>query len=103
MRRLSETHEPTTVRVVVAHVRAVFRAAVADRLVVTSPCDRVKLPQIERQQVEPLSTQAVLALTAAMPARWRAMVTVMAGTGLRPGEAAELTVDRIDLLRRTCA
>jgi integrase len=48
-----------------------------------------------------LSTDVVLAIEAAMPARWRAIVTLMAGTGLRPGEAAGVTVDRIDFLRRT--
>jgi integrase len=29
------------------------------------------------------------------------MVTLMAGTGLRPGEVAGVTVDRVDFLRRT--
>jgi integrase len=51
--------------------------------------------------VEPLSTEAVLALERAMPAAWRAMVTLMAGAGLRPGEAAAVTVDRVDFRRRS--
>jgi integrase len=29
------------------------------------------------------------------------MVTLMAATGLRPGEAAGVTIDRLDFLRRT--
>jgi integrase len=41
------------------------------------------------------------AITAAMPDRLAAMVTLMAGTGLRPGEAAGLNADRVDFLRRT--
>ena len=48
----------------------------------------------------PLSLEAVEALTDAMPDRYRALVTLAAGTGLRQGEAFGLTVDRIDFLRR---
>ncbi|MBA2532979.1 MAG: site-specific integrase, partial [Nocardioidaceae bacterium] len=50
--------------------------------------------------LEPLATETVLALEAAMPDRWQAMIRLMAGTGLRPGEAAGVTIDRIDFLRR---
>jgi integrase len=39
-------------------------------------------------------------LEAAMPQRFRAMVTLAAGTGMRYSEAAGLTVDRVDFLRR---
>jgi len=101
VRRLAETHEPSTVRTVYQHVRAVFRAAVADRLIASSPCQRLMLPRVERHLVVPLATEIVMSLADAMPARWAAMVVLMAGTGLRPGEAAGLTVDRIDFLRRT--
>ena len=51
--------------------------------------------------MEPLSTEALLAIEAAMPDRLRAMVRMMAGTGLRPGEAVGVTLDRVDFLRRT--
>jgi integrase len=36
-----------------------------------------------------------------MPQRYRALVVLGAGTGLRQGEAFGLTVDRVDYLRRT--
>lgn len=35
-----------------------------------------------------------------MPARYRALIALMAGTGLRPGEAFAVSLDRIDFLRR---
>ena len=35
-----------------------------------------------------------------MPERYRALVTLVAGTGLRQGEIFGLTIDRIDFLRR---
>lgn len=98
---LSAKVAPSTVRVTYQHLRSVFRAAAEDRIIAQSPCRRITLPGVERPQVEPVSTKAVLELQAAMPARWRAMIMLMAGTGLRPGEAAGVTTDRVDFLRRT--
>ncbi|HEY0889666.1 MAG TPA: tyrosine-type recombinase/integrase [Nocardioides sp.] len=97
---LSGKLSPATVRVTYQHLRSVFRAAELDRVIARTPCERVTLPRVERPHVEPLPTAVVLAIQAAMPARWAALVTLMAGTGLRPGEAAGLTIDRVDFLRR---
>ena len=101
VRRLSESLEPSTVRIIYQHMRSVFRAAEGDRLIPRTPCERIALPRVERSIITPLSTEIVLALTAAMPRHLQAMVMLMASTGLRPGEAAGLTVDRVDFLRRT--
>jgi integrase len=101
VRRLAERLEPATVATVYQHTRTVFRAAVADKLIASSPCQRVTLPRKERTSVVPLDTAVVWRIRDEMPPRWRAMVVVMAGTGLRPGEVAGLTVDRVDFLRRT--
>jgi integrase len=55
---------------------------------------------VHRQRIEPMTLEAVEALTEAMPERYRALVTLAAGTGLRQGEMLGLTTDRIDFLRR---
>lgn len=91
---------PRTVRVLYRWVSAIFRAAVADRLLGRSPCVGVKVPKLEGTQVEPLSVEQVDALIAAVPDRYRALVILGAGTGLRQGEAFGLTVDRVNFLRR---
>jgi integrase len=78
----------------------IFKAAVRDRRIVASPCEGTKLQKVHRQRVEPLTLEAVQALTEAVPDRYRAPVTLAAGTGLRQGKAFGLTVDRIDFLRR---
>jgi integrase len=91
---------PSTVRVTYQHLRSVFRAAELDRVIGRTPCERIKLPHVPREQVQPLSTDLVLGIGERMPRRWAAMVTLMAGTGLRPGEAAGVTLDRTDFLRR---
>lgn len=98
---LSTTLAPSSVRIVYQHVRAVFRAAELDRVIARTPCERVVLPRVERRPVEPLPTETVLALEAAMPPRWQAIVRLIAGTGLRPAEAVAVTVDRVDFLRRS--
>lgn len=98
---LMSTLAPSTVRVTYQHLRAVFKAAEADRIIARTPCQRITLPAVEKPAVEPLPTAIVLGLERAMPSRWRALIPLMAGTGLRPGEAAGVTLDRIDFLRRT--
>lgn len=89
----AEALSPGTVRLVFRYLSALFRAAVADRIITVSPCTGVKLPKVERGQVE--------ALIAAVPSRYRALVVLGAGTGLRQGECFGLTVDRLDFLRGT--
>jgi integrase len=92
---------PGTVRLVFRYLSAVFRAAVADRLIAVSPCAGVKLPKVEHDQVEPLTVEEVEALIAAVPSRYRALVVLLGRHRLRQGECFGLTVDRLDFLRRT--
>ena len=91
----------STVKVVYRYVSAVFRAAVRDRLITASPCIGISLPKIRRARVEPITTEAVRALAAAMPERYAALVILGAGSGERQGEAFGLEVEHVDFLRRT--
>jgi integrase len=100
VKQLSLDLAPATVGVVHRILAGIFKAAVRDRRIVASPCEGTKLPKVHRQRIEPMALEAVEALTEAMPERYRALVTLAAGTGLRQGEALGLTVDRIDFLRR---
>jgi len=101
VRRLEQDLAPSTIRVVYSFVAGIFRAAVRDRLIVASPCVDVRLPKPEPKRVEPLETERVEDLIAAMPERFRALVVLAAGTGLRQGECLGLSLDRVDFLRRT--
>ncbi|MBX9243429.1 site-specific integrase [Actinotalea ferrariae] len=100
VRRLSVDLEPATVSVIYRHLSAVFKAAVLDRRIASSPCAGVSVPKPRRAKVVPVSTEAVQRLAEAMPERYRALVILAAGTGMRPGEVFGLTVDRVDFLRR---
>jgi integrase len=92
---------PGSVRPVWATVRAVLGAAVRDRVIGVDPCQRIKLPELPAKRVVPLTVDQVRALAAAMGARYRAVVTVAAGTGLRQGELFGLQVGDVNFLRRT--
>jgi len=96
----SEVLAPSSVEVLYRWVATIFKAAVGDRLIATSPCERIALPKRPRHEVVPLEVEAVERLIAAMPERYRALVVFAAGTGLRQGECFGLTVDRIDFPRR---
>lgn len=96
----SEKLAPSTLEVIYRWLAAIFRAAVEDGVITRSPCRGIRLPKVERPKVVPPTTDDVLAITEAMPDRYRALVTLAAGTGLRQGEAFGVTVPRIDFERR---
>lgn len=97
------TVAPGTVRTIFSTVRAVLAAAMLDRIIGRNPAAgrQVKLPEMPRKQVEPLTIAQVSALSEAVPDRYRALVLVGAGTGLRQGELFGVQVADIDFLRRT--
>jgi integrase len=102
VQRLATELAPSTVEVIYGRVVAVFRAAVRDRIVTTSPCVDIRKPAKPlASMLEVLSRDHVFALAEAMPERYRALVLAGAGTGLRPGELFGLTVDRVDFLGRS--
>lgn len=91
----------STLEVVFKYVKAIFNAAVADRIIARPPLDGVKVPKPSPTEVVPPTVEQVQAIAAAVPERYRALITLTAGTGPRQGEAFGVTVDRIDFLRRT--
>jgi len=101
VRGLSDKLAPGSVQLVFQHTSAVFKAAQTDRMIAFNPCVGVKLPRAEPRQVVPLTTKQVLALIDAMPERYRALGVLGAGAGLRQGEAAGVTLDEVDFLRRS--
>lgn len=87
-------------------VVSVFRAAARDRIIGHNPCDGVKLPELVRGKVAPLTREQLDALVAAVPKRYRALVLMDAGTGLRQGEVFGVCLRDddgpvVDFLRRT--
>jgi integrase len=99
--RLTGTLSPATVQVIHGIVAAIFKAAIRDRRVNASPCESTTLPRKLPREVVPLETAVVEGLVDAVPLRYRTLIVLAAGTGMRQGECFGLCLDRIDFLRRT--
>jgi len=98
VRRWSDSAAPTTVEARYTIMATVFRGAIRDRILPASPCLDVRLPRIEpKSALVPISTETVLALHGALPPRYRAFLTLGAGTGMRRGELLGLTLDRVSV------
>lgn len=76
-------------------VSGIFRAAIRDRVIMHNPCEGTRLPKATKSRVEPLATEIVLAMADAVPDRYRALVILAAGSGMRQGECFGLTVTRL--------
>lgn len=101
IRALQDSLAPGYVRLIVTNFSAVLSAAVADGLLVSNPCRSaaVRVPSVPNRRVRPWTLEQVLAVLDAVPTRYRAMVAVGAGCGLRQGECFGLRVHDIDFLR----
>lgn len=85
-------------RVIFASVSAVLSAAVDDRLLRENPCRArsVRVPAATAHRVQPWSAERVFAVRAALRERYRAMVDLGGGCGLRQGEVFGLPVDLVN-------
>lgn len=95
---------PRTVASVHRRLVSIFEAAVRDRRIAHSPAEGITLPkaaEVRSDRVVALDLDDVRAIAGAVPPWLTALVWTMATTGLRPAEAVGLTVERIDLERRT--
>lgn len=87
-------------RGIFAHVSGVFTAAVEDRIMRVNPCRArsVRAPRIDPRKVKPWPVQRVMAVRAALPERYQALIEPAAGCGLRQGEIFGLAVEDVDFL-----
>jgi len=100
---LGDQLSPATVAECYRLTSAVLRTAVRDRLIGHNPCEGVRLSRRRRKDTdEQVITQheLVTQLLPAVPERYRALVGLAGGTGLRWGECAGLRWDALDLAAR---
>ena len=101
---LSGRLAPATVAKLLQLTSSVFASAIRDRLISVNPCDGVKLPAIRRTDdfgrivtVEEFRD----ALLPEIPDRYRAMVGLAGGCGLRWGEDTGMCLDAVNLKDET--
>jgi len=101
VKQLADTLAPRTVRNVYDVLNRVLAAAVDDRVIAHSPCKRIALPTLDDDEVVPPTPEQIVALVDSVDGRYRSLVVLLAGSGLRIGEALGLNVSDVDFLRRT--
>jgi integrase len=90
---------PATVAQVNRLMSGVMRSALRDRLIGNNPCEGLRLPRDrKRDDADQFLTRDEFArLLPEIPDRYRALVALSAGTGLRWGECLGLRWDAVDL------
>ncbi|MDX3799702.1 tyrosine-type recombinase/integrase [Streptomyces sp. AK04-3B] len=81
-----------------ASVRAALSAAVDDGYLSRNPCSArsVRPPTLDPKRVVPWTHERLFAVQEALPERYRAMVDLGSGCGLRQGEIFGVAVDAVD-------
>lgn len=90
-----------TIRGIYHVLTQVFGAAVDDRLISSTPCRRITLPEGADTEVIPPTIEEVEAYLTAFDPRWRGLVVLLAGAGPRIGEALGLDVYDVNFLGRS--
>lgn len=100
---LQQRLAPTYVRVLLANLSGILRAAVDDGLIARNPCSArsVRAPKVPQLRVRPWTHQQVQDVIVALPDRYGAVAAVAAGCGLRQGEVFGVRVSDIDFVRHT--
>jgi integrase len=92
---------PATVTKAYQLLGKVMAAAVDAGYLAQTPCRKVPLPRVEREEMRFLTPTEIVTLAEAIRPTYRALVFVGAYGGLRIGELAGLRRGRVDLLRGT--
>jgi integrase len=90
-----------TARLAVQYLGTMLEAAVEDGLLAVNPVRNAKRPRVEAEPVVPYTAEELDRLWTEAPEWFRGALTLGAMCGLRQSEATGLTVDRLDLMRRT--
>jgi len=83
---------------------SILRTAIRDRLIGTNPCDDVKVPRRRKKDTDGRTItmgQLIDDLLPAVPDRFRAIVALAGGTGMRWGECVGLRWECVDLVNNT--
>jgi integrase len=92
---------PRTVRLLVSLLSSILNAAVDDERIAKNPCrsSSIRLPKLDDRKIVPWTEQQVRDVRQALPDRYRIMLTITTGLGLRQGEVFGLAVEDVDFLR----
>lgn len=90
----------STLRLVYSYISAMCKAAVDDKVIGSSPCTRVRLPEVDRGDRFIPTPGQVHRIAGEVYERYRLAPYLAAGCGLRQSEIFGLELDNIDFDRR---
>lgn len=99
--RLSQSLARNTVISIYSTLSKIMTSAIDDRLIVVSPCQRIKFAPIGPKRLTIPNPAHLPILRDAMRPSAAPLVTLLAGSGLRIGEALALRVEDVDVTNRT--
>ena len=91
----SVDYAPTTVQLTYTYLAGIFKMAVHDRRIASTPCTRINLPSVEKPLVIPPTIAQVQAFVDVAWEPYKPMAIFIAAAGTRGGETRGLTWDRI--------
>lgn len=89
---------PSYARVILVNVSSVLSSAVGDGLLAKNPAAGIERPKVDRGPVVVWPREHVQAVYESLPDRWKIVVVLGAGLGLRQGEVFGLSPDDVDFL-----
>lgn len=96
----AENLSASTVHLVYSYVKAMFTAATIDKIIASSPCVGVRLPEIREREFFIPEPEQIHRLVEKIADRYSPVPYLAAGCGLRGSEIFGLELDQIDFLRR---
>lgn len=91
---------PKNVTNIYAKLAQMLEAAVDDQVIPRSPCRKITLPTDHDDRVVIPEVAEIHAVLEALPERYRVVISLLVGSGLRIGEALGLKVSAINFLKR---
>lgn len=96
--RIAAGKSPATVQRIVTTLRIALNEAIRDGELTVNVASRVRLPRVERHEVEAMTDARAEAILQAFTGHHlKALVTLLLGTGMRVGEAVALDWKDVDL------
>lgn len=88
---------PKTIHNKHGFLASVLNRAVRRNLIPANPCEDVRLPKVRKPQVDVLDANDLARFLDHLPTHYHPLVLLLAGTGMRWGEATALTAADVDL------
>ncbi len=96
----NENLAASTVHLVYSYVKALFTAATLDRIIASSPCVGVRLPEIQEREFFIPEPEQIHRLVDEIADRYSPVPYIAAGCGLRGSEIFGLELGHVDFLNR---